>query len=607
MAMEIFKLVGSVMVDSDKANESLQKTDKHASSVGQTLANGIGTAAKWGAALIAGAGAVAVGLTKVAVDAAGTSDQIDKASQRMKISAESYQELGHAAGLCGVEMSTMEQAAKKLEGTDLNFDDAMASIYELGTAEERSAKAAELFGEKIAYQMTPMLNASGEEMANMKKEARDLGLVLSDDTVKSGAALNDSISKVKDSIGALVTNLGASLMPIVQAVCEMIISFMPQIQSAVSSLAPVFSSLLSQILPLLMNLASSVFPLLVKVINTLLPLLVNLVKTILPPIISIIQALLPPLLKIISSVLPIVVQLLEMLLPPILQIVDAILPILLDTIMALLPILEPILGLIEPLIGILMALIQPLLQLIGAILPPIAQLLTSLVNIIAGILTKALQAITPLFTKLGEGIRWVADQVQPVINALSTKFNELKTKLSSIFESIRTVTVQVWDKIKTAITNPIETAKTTIKKIVDTIKDFFSGMHISFPKIKLPHFKVQPSGWEIGDLLKGSIPKLGIEWYAKAMDKPYVFTEPTVVGARGFGEAGDELVYGKSNLMKDIESAVNSKRQEELLEALVEAVVDLRKNVYGDMVDALESVEVKWNGRELGRLVQKYA
>ena len=37
MAMEIFKLVGSIFIDTDKANDSLQKTDKKASTVGETL------------------------------------------------------------------------------------------------------------------------------------------------------------------------------------------------------------------------------------------------------------------------------------------------------------------------------------------------------------------------------------------------------------------------------------------------------------------------------------------------------------------------------------------------------------------------------------------
>ena len=39
MALEIFKLVGSIFVDNEQANKSIAKTDENAQGVGQTLAN----------------------------------------------------------------------------------------------------------------------------------------------------------------------------------------------------------------------------------------------------------------------------------------------------------------------------------------------------------------------------------------------------------------------------------------------------------------------------------------------------------------------------------------------------------------------------------------
>ena len=75
MALEIFKLVGSIFVDTDQASRSIQKVDKNVEGVGKTLISGVGTIAKWGTAVIATAGAVstaaaaAVGaLTKSAVE-----------------------------------------------------------------------------------------------------------------------------------------------------------------------------------------------------------------------------------------------------------------------------------------------------------------------------------------------------------------------------------------------------------------------------------------------------------------------------------------------------------------------------------------------------------
>lgn len=67
MALEIFKLVGSVFVDTASAEKSLQKTDKKAGSLGATLVNGIKSVGKFaatmGTAVVAAGGAV-VALTE---------------------------------------------------------------------------------------------------------------------------------------------------------------------------------------------------------------------------------------------------------------------------------------------------------------------------------------------------------------------------------------------------------------------------------------------------------------------------------------------------------------------------------------------------------------
>lgn len=77
---------------------------------------------------------------------------------------------------------------------------------------------------------------------------------------------------------------------------------------------------------------------------------------------------------------------------------------------------------------------------------------------------------------------------------------------------------------------------------------------LSFPHIKMPHFS-----WSWNDLGVVKIPNISVEWYKKAYDEPYMFTRPTVVGNRGFGDGnGGEMVYGRDNLMRDIKSAMGS-------------------------------------------------
>lgn len=92
----------------------------------------------------------------------------------------------------------------------------------------------------------------------------------------------------------------------------------------------------------------------------------------------------------------------------------------------------------------------------------------------------------------------------------------------------------VFDAAKSAIENPIGTARDFIHNAIETIKGFFS-FNIQWPHIPLPHFGINPPGWQIGDLLKGSIPSLSIQWYAQGG----IIDSAKIIGV---GEAGPEAV-----------------------------------------------------------------
>lgn len=136
--------------------------------------------------------------------------------------------------------------------------------------------------------------------------------------------------------------------------------------------------------------------------------------------------------------------------------------------------------------------------------------------------------VTGFFKNLWNGI---TNTVEGIKNSIVNKFNAVKSTVTNIFNGV-----------KSAIMKPIEAAKNFVGKTIDKIKSFFS-FKVELPKIKLPHFGITPKGWKIGDLLKGSIPKLGIEWYARGG----VFDKPTAFGMNGNnvmvgGEAGAEAI-----------------------------------------------------------------
>lgn len=259
--MELFKLVGKIFVDSKEAENSISKTGKEADGLGDKLAKGLGTAAKWGAGIAAAATAVGGAMIAAAKSTASELDVIDKASQRMKISAESYQELAYAAGLSGVEMSTLEEAAKKLAGTDLSLDKAIAQLQAIKDDGERSAAAIELFGEQ-AYQLTPLLNAGTDGMEAMTQEANALGLVMSNESVSSGAAMNDMFSKLDQTFGMVKNTIMVDLMPYVMEILDWLVQNLPIVAETVKKVMDKVMPIIKPVLDAVLNAFKAVFSLL---------------------------------------------------------------------------------------------------------------------------------------------------------------------------------------------------------------------------------------------------------------------------------------------------------------------------------------------------------
>lgn len=139
------------------------------------------------------------------------------------------------------------------------------------------------------------------------------------------------------------------------------------------------------------------------------------------------------------------------------------------------------------------------------------------------------------------GLKGTASSVwNGIKSAVMTPIDAISGWLSNTWNGIKSTASNTWQAIKGAITTPIENAKNTVKGIIDRIKGFFN-FKFQWPHIPLPHFSVGPPGWKIGDLLKGSIPYLDIQWY----DKGGIFKNPAVIGV---GEKRPEFVGALDDL-----------------------------------------------------------
>lgn len=412
MGTNLFSLVGSILVDNSEANKNIESTDKKANTLADNFGKGVKAAGKFATEITALGAAAVTGITAMADSSASTLDVIDKASQRMNIGAESYQELAHAASLSGVEMSTLEKAAKQLEGTDLSMDDAIEQIYALGTAEERSAKAAELFGEAAAYKLSPMLNASAEDMAAMRQEAHDLGLVFDQETVNAGAKLNDTLSNIKDSLGAMKTALGNALIPVVQKFADKLIEFLPKVQKLFDRIAPVLEKMFDAIMPALFDLVDSLFPVIEEVFEALLPVFTEIAETVMPIVADLLAKLAPLLANLLKILMPIVQDVLKVILP----IIKAIWPVISSILEVVTKLLEPVGTLLNVLLKPLFALLQPFLDML--------QMISPILEVISGVLSPILDLINLILTPISDFINWIFGDVSDGVNEVSESLGE---------------------------------------------------------------------------------------------------------------------------------------------------------------------------------------
>lgn len=239
---------------------------------------------------------------------------------------------------------------------------------------------------------------------------------------------------------------------------------------------------------------------------------------------------------------------------------------------------------IQNIISVAMSVIGPIIKtgfevvknIVVTVWELIKNTIQTVLNVILGIIKAVLSAIKGDWQGAWDAMKGV---IQTVWNGIKTHIdtilNGIKSIISSVWNGIKDTTTAVWNGIKSAIEKPINAAKDAVSRGINAIKGLFN-FKISWPHIPLPHFKVSGSANPL-DWLKGKLPSIGIDWYAKGG----ILTRPTVFGMNGNnlmvgGEAGKEAVAPLSDLMAYVRQAV----KEELNSDVLNQIVNLLTMIY---------------------------
>lgn len=88
----------------------------------------------------------------------------------------------------------------------------------------KAALAQQLFG-KSGARLIPMLNAGRDGLAEMTKEAEDLGVVVSEQTARAAEEFNDNLTKLQTVADGLSLQLAATLAPALATVTDNLVTF----------------------------------------------------------------------------------------------------------------------------------------------------------------------------------------------------------------------------------------------------------------------------------------------------------------------------------------------------------------------------------------------
>ena len=296
-------------------------------SAGINIAGGIGTALKGAATVVAaGTTAVAGALVKGSSAVASYGDNIDKMSQKMGLSAQSYQEWDAVMQHSGTSMESMKASMKTLANAaqtnsaafdalgisqeqlasmsqEQLFEATISALQNVENETERTYLAGKVLG-KGATELGALLNTSAEDTQKMRDRVRELGGVMSDEAVKSAAAFQDNMQDLQTALSGVGRNMMSELLPSMNEIIAGFTSLVIGEQGATEQLSAGFSSLFTSLDGIAKNIVTTITKIMPDIITGIAEILPQLIEMATTLIISLAEALVQAMPQLLTTVVP---------------------------------------------------------------------------------------------------------------------------------------------------------------------------------------------------------------------------------------------------------------------------------------------------------------
>lgn len=471
------------------------EADKAGKSAGGKLGSALGTAAKVGAgAITAATAALAAGgaaFVKSSNEVAQYGDNVDKMSQKLGLSAKSYQEWDYVMQLAGTDMGSMTTGLKtltnKLDDAKNGSDEARGMFEKLGISMEdintmsredlfaktiegfqgmadstdRAALANDLFG-KSGQNLAPLFNQSAEATKGLIEQANQYGMIMSGDAVKASADFEDALTRMQSTMTGAKNALIAEFLPSLTSMMDgvsMLVSgdkngfdkISEGVDELVKNITDAAPKLLDAGVEIVESFAKAIIDNLPKLIETGLPIIMKLADAIIENLPALLDAAVQIILQIATGIAEALPELIPTIVDTILFIVDSLIDnvdLLVDASIAL------ILGLAEGLINALPKLIEKapeiVIKLTEAIIRNVPKIVEASAKLIAMLVTGLVKSYSSLIKagadvlqKIKEGfsiekaLTWGKDLIDNFIRGIKSKWNDLKNAVKDMAETVK--------------------------------------------------------------------------------------------------------------------------------------------------------------------------
>jgi phage-related minor tail protein len=198
----------------------------------------------------------------MAIKAAKDADELNTLAKQTGFTVEELQKFQYAADLVDVSMSDITGSASKLKKAVANdskelaklgvktknadgsfrdisdiWYDTLEALGGIANETERDAAAMAIFG-KSADSLAGIVDDGGKALKEYGKEAEDLGIILSKDTVDSLNDVNDSLDKLKGQAKGRLLEAGAKALEALTPVLEKVVGLIGNILEYIGKLTP---------------------------------------------------------------------------------------------------------------------------------------------------------------------------------------------------------------------------------------------------------------------------------------------------------------------------------------------------------------------------------